>query len=160
MGELSRYRFLDNTVAKAALLDANLLTLRLSVRTDPDLLKTFKRINQFVLEDALLLEWILEQFPVIVTTAYVLAEASNLGNSLHGVTRNAWFLQLASYRFVDGRATCLYKPHRSTYRDGSIRSGGQRLSPLVNVGGGHHHGTAALRLPAVAKEKCTQLLRC
>jgi len=85
---------------KAAILDTNLLILHISAATDLSLLGRFKRISQFTFEDVLLLKWILQEFPRTITTSYILAEASNLGNSLSGVMRDAWFFQLASYALL------------------------------------------------------------
>jgi len=51
----------------------------------------------FTQEDALLLGWIIDQFGALVTTACVITEASNLGNSLSSYTRNGWFNSLANH---------------------------------------------------------------
>jgi hypothetical protein len=100
MGELDLEAFVPDFRRKTVILDANLLVLSLTASTDQSMLKTFKRVGAFTFEDALLLEWLLTQFAGIVTTAYVLAEASNLGNALSGANRDAWFAKLAQYSIL------------------------------------------------------------
>ena len=85
----SRERFL--------LLDANLLLLWITIRYDLRLLRTFKRIQGFTQDDAILLSWLVDQFKGIATTAHVVTEVSNLANSLSSQTRLEWFDNLAQF---------------------------------------------------------------
>ena len=80
---------------RSLLLDSNLLLLWLTAKYDMRLLGTFKRVQMFTQDDAVLLAWVVDQFGAVVTTAHVVTEASNLGNSLSSYTRNGWFKALA-----------------------------------------------------------------
>jgi hypothetical protein len=98
MGVLDLGSLFEGAGRKEAILDANMLVLDISSRVDVSLLHTFKRIkSMFTLEDVALLRWTLSQFREVVTTSYMLSEASNLGNSLTGRQREQWFTELASY---------------------------------------------------------------
>lgn len=98
MGVLEFDSFVTGAKRKDAILDANMLVLDISSKVDLSLLKTFKRVkSMFTVEDAALLQWTLSQFREVVTTSYILSEASNLGNSLSGHQRDRWFAHLAEY---------------------------------------------------------------
>jgi hypothetical protein len=79
------------------LLDANLLLLWITSKYDLRLLQTFKRVQTFSQRDALLLAWLVDRFQGVVTTSYVVTEASNLANALSSSTRAAWFSLLAEF---------------------------------------------------------------
>jgi len=79
------------------ILDSNLPILWITARYDLRLLATFKRVQMFSQDDAVLLAWTIDQFKSVVTTAHVVTEASNLGNSLSYNTRMGWFAFLAEF---------------------------------------------------------------
>jgi len=98
MGVLELDSLFEGAGRKDAVLDANMLVLDISSKVDLSLLQTFKRIkSMFRVEDVALLQWTLRQFKEVVTTSYMLSEASNLGNCLSGHQRDKWFAQLAAY---------------------------------------------------------------
>lgn len=65
---------------RIALLDTNLLLLRLAGGVDPTLLETFKRVTMFTVEDLNILAGLLKPFDNVITTPHVLTESSNLLN--------------------------------------------------------------------------------
>jgi rRNA-processing protein FCF1 len=79
------------------LLDSNLLLLWITAQYDLRLLATFKRVHMFRQDDAILLAWIIDQFDSVVTTAHVVTEVSNLGNSLSSNSRLGWFTVLGEF---------------------------------------------------------------
>jgi len=83
--------------SRSLLLDSNLLLLWITAQYNLRLLATFKRVQMFTQEDALLLAWIIDQFDAVVTTAHVVTEASNLGNSLSSNSRHGWFTALSEF---------------------------------------------------------------
>ena len=85
-----------NVSRQSVILDTNLLVLLITAAAGIDL-TSFKRIRSFVSEDIGLLNWLVSQFNGTVTTAYALAEASNLGNALSGRNRDRWFELLAEF---------------------------------------------------------------
>ena len=88
-----------------ALLDTNLLILEVSARVGPHVLGSFRRIStDFTAKDVRLLLAILSRFKAARTTAYVLAEASNLASGLTGSLRNAWFGELAQFALTTEEA--------------------------------------------------------
>jgi hypothetical protein len=98
MGIISFAQFVQGASRKTAILDTNLLILHVTANVDLQLINSFKRVkSNFVLEDVEMLAWVLDQFAEIVTTSYVLTEASNLGNGLTGRQRDEWFKALALY---------------------------------------------------------------
>ena len=66
---------------KIAILDTNLLVLWISSRLGFGSLPHFKRVKSSTEQDAWLSELLVRRFKGIATTAYVLAEASNLAMS-------------------------------------------------------------------------------
>ncbi len=58
----------------------------------------------FVESDVQLLHRLLEDYASISTTAYVLAEVSNLANKLSGQLRTDWYKALAEYAVVTAEA--------------------------------------------------------
>ena len=100
MGELSAALLSGGFAAKTAVLDTALLAVQLTALTDYNLFRSFKRVGAYTFEDAVLITWLLDQFHKVVTTAYVLAEVSNLGNALSGFHRDAWFAKLAGYALL------------------------------------------------------------
>jgi hypothetical protein len=79
------------------LLDSNLLLLLITAKYDMRLLATFKRVQMFSQDDAILLAWIVDQFKAVVTTTHVVTEVSNLGNSLSSKSRSGWFSVLSEF---------------------------------------------------------------
>lgn len=88
---------IENASSKTVILDSNLLLLRISFQVGLRRFRHFPRIQTFTEGDALLLDWTLGQFRSAVTTAYVMAEVSNLANKLSGQLRDDWFETLANY---------------------------------------------------------------
>lgn len=95
--------------SRGVLLDTNLLLLDVVGRHDPGLIRKHKRTATFSLEDFILLEELLDQFPTIVTTPHILAEVSNLSAQIHGSAipglRSAFAgrIQLLDERYCTGR---------------------------------------------------------
>jgi hypothetical protein len=77
-------------VGKPAILDANILLLYWCASFDPELIRTFKRLNCFQDEDIELLAETLKLFSAVHTTPHVLTEVSNLANSLPKWRREDW----------------------------------------------------------------------
>jgi hypothetical protein len=88
---------LTGSGTRSLLLDSNLLLLWITAQYDLRLLATFKRVQMFTQDDAILLAWIIDQFDSVVTTAHVVTEASNLGNSLSSNSRLGWFTALSEF---------------------------------------------------------------
>ena len=65
------------TAERIALLDTNVLLLKLVAETDVSLLRTFKRVQEFEERDIALLGKLLSEFNTLLSTPHVLAEASN-----------------------------------------------------------------------------------
>lgn len=65
------------TARRIALLDTNVLLLKMVAETDPSLLRTFKRVQTFEERDIALLDRLLSEFDTLLSTPHVLAEASN-----------------------------------------------------------------------------------
>jgi len=72
------------------ILDANILLLQWCASFDPELIRTFKRLNSFEFEDIDILRETLGVFSLIRTTPHVLAEVSNLANSLPSWRKRDW----------------------------------------------------------------------
>jgi hypothetical protein len=89
---------------KTAILDTNLILLMVSTRVGLHRFGSFARVKAFTIDDARLLLWILSHFKGVATTAYVLAEVSNLANKLSGTLRDEWFTELAKYAIVTDEA--------------------------------------------------------
>ena len=77
-------------IGKPAILDANILLLHWCSSFDPELVRTFKRLNSFEVEDIQLLGETLKVFSVIRTTPHVLTEVSNLANALPRWRKDDW----------------------------------------------------------------------
>jgi hypothetical protein len=75
---------------KPAILDSNLLLLHWCASFDSDLVRSFKRLSCFQIEDIELLSETLKVFSVLRTTPHVLTEVSNLANSLPGWVKEDW----------------------------------------------------------------------
>ena len=88
---------LAGSASRSLLLDSNLLFLWITAQYDLRLLATFNRVQMFTQDDAILLAWIIDQFHSVVTTAHIVTEASNLGNSLSSYSRNGWFTVLSEF---------------------------------------------------------------
>ena len=72
------------------ILDSNLLLLRWCGALDISLLKTFKRLQGFALDDIQVLGEVLSTLGAIKTTPHVLTEVSNLANALPSWKKFAW----------------------------------------------------------------------
>jgi hypothetical protein len=77
------------------ILDSNLLLLRWCGALDISLLKTFKRLQAFELNDIQTLGEILSLLGAVKTTPHVLTEVSNLANALPSWKKLAWANHLA-----------------------------------------------------------------
>jgi hypothetical protein len=134
MGELNLEPFIKDAGRKTAILDTNLLLLKLTAALNPKMLLTFKRIGTFTIQDAILLELVLAKFAHVVTTAYVLAEVSNLANALSGDQRQDWFMKLASFALMTEEShvpTRLLGTRNETIRFGIADSALASLSETV-----------------------------
>jgi rRNA-processing protein FCF1 len=83
-------------VGKRVLLDSNLLLVLLAGKLDSRLFGSFKRISTYSLEDYELLERLLRRFSILITTPHILAEVSNLANSLSEQWREDWLRSMAA----------------------------------------------------------------
>ena len=83
--------------SRSALLDANMLLLAISADVGFSRLRNFGRLQVFVEEDVQPLNDLLSRYARVMTTAYVLAEISNLANKLSGRLRDEWYTALARY---------------------------------------------------------------
>ncbi len=81
---------LKRHIGKPAILDSNLLLLSWCAGFDPELVTSFKRLNTFQREDIDLLSETLKVFSAVRTTPHVLAEVSNLANSLPKWMKDDW----------------------------------------------------------------------
>ena len=90
--------------SRSALLDTNLLLLAISGQVGFQRFRSFGRLQMFVESDVQLLRKLLEDYASISTTAYVLAEVSNLANKLSGPLRAEWYQALADYAVVTAEA--------------------------------------------------------
>lgn len=66
--------------ANGLLIDTNLLVLYLVGKTNKNRIPTFKRTQQYAVEDFELLERLIANFATLVATPHVLTEASNLSD--------------------------------------------------------------------------------
>lgn len=62
---------------QVAVLDTNVLLLLLVASVDISLLRTYKRVSQFTVQDAVALEDLLRPYPELATTPHVLSETDN-----------------------------------------------------------------------------------
>jgi rRNA maturation endonuclease Nob1 len=77
-------------IGKPAVLDSNLLLLQWCASFDRELVRNFKRLNCFEIEDIELLSETLRLFSTVRTTPHVLTEVSNLANSLPKWMKEDW----------------------------------------------------------------------
>jgi len=77
-------------VGKPAILDSNLLLLQWCASFDTEMVRSFKRLNCFQIEDVNLLSETLKVFSAVRTTPHVLTEVSNLANSLPKWVKEGW----------------------------------------------------------------------
>lgn len=89
--KLADYPSLRPHIGRPAILDSNLVLFQWCMAFDESLVKSFKRLNTFQIEDAVLLSETLELLGPLWTTPHVLTEVSNLANSLPSWTRESWF---------------------------------------------------------------------
>jgi hypothetical protein len=78
-------------IGKPAILDSNLLLLQWCASFDSELLRSFKRLNAFQIEDINLLSEAIKLFSAVRTMPHVLTEVSNLANSLPKWIKDDWF---------------------------------------------------------------------
>jgi hypothetical protein len=94
---LSLYdQFIEKHRANGLLIDTNLLLLYLVGRTNKNRIQTFKRTQQYTIDDFDLLEILVSRFATLITTPHLLTELSNLA-TLQGTERsrlNALFKQI------------------------------------------------------------------
>lgn len=88
---LAEHPLLSPHAGSAAILDANILLLYWCSQFDASLVKSFKRLNSFELNDVYLLFETLKVFRSLSTTPHILTEVSNLANSLKSWIREAWY---------------------------------------------------------------------
>jgi hypothetical protein len=81
---------LKSYVGKPAILDSNLLLLQWCATFDKELVRTFKRLNSFQIEDIDLLFETLKVFSAVRTTPHVLTEVSNLANQFPRWIKQNW----------------------------------------------------------------------
>jgi len=81
---------LKRYAGKPAILDSNLLLLHWCASFNPELVTSFKRLNTFRNEDIDILSDTLKVFSAVRTTPHVLAEVSNLANSLPKWIKEDW----------------------------------------------------------------------
>ena len=81
--------------SKGLLVDTNLLLLYLIGCYNPDQITSFKRTKSFTVEDFELLQLLLDQFDVIVTTPNILTEVSNLSNQLPETVRLDYYSEFS-----------------------------------------------------------------
>lgn len=155
MAILTFEAFVADASRRTAILDTNLLILLITARVGPRLLLHFKRVKSFASEDVALLTWVLSRFANVVTTSYVLTEASNLGNSLSGSDRAMWFTELARYATLATEAhipTSLLGSQPETIRFGFADSALRQLSKEFVV------VTAEHRLSGYLEDRDAQVL--
>jgi len=86
---------LDTYVGWPVVLDSNLLLLHWCSSFDPSLIRTFKRLNAFELDDLYVLAETLAVLGELQTTPHVLTEVSNLANSLPSWRKSAWSVHIS-----------------------------------------------------------------
>ena len=77
------------------LVDTNILLLYFLGAVDPSHIPTFKRTQQFVIEDYRTLTKVLALFSTVITTAHILTEVSNLSAQLKDPLRTRYFQTFA-----------------------------------------------------------------
>lgn len=85
------------TANRVALLDTNVLLLKLVAETDMSLLRTFKRVQVFEERDIALLGEVLSDFDALLTTPHVLTEISNFIDQAPAYRRQALIDSLRRY---------------------------------------------------------------
>src|ERR1035437_1863754 len=87
---------LDPFLGWPVVIDSNLLLLYWCARFDPLLIRTFKRLNAFDLNDIYILDQTLTTLGELRTTPHVLTEVSNLANALPSWRKPAWSVHISS----------------------------------------------------------------
>lgn len=98
---------IQNTQPHGVVVDTNILLLLLIGLIDKNLISTFKRLNTFIEEDFETLERFLSNYQNVFTTPTILAEVSNLSNSLYGKYQKKLYLILK--KFTNQHAKEIYK---------------------------------------------------
>ena len=137
------------------LLDSNLLLLWVTAQYDPRLLRTFKRVQMFTQDDAILLAWVVDRFKAIVTTSHVVTEVANLANSLTSRSRVGWFTALAEFSQISIEHT---EPLNSlAQREEFVRFGVTDCA-LSHLAGSYQVLTTDYRLSSYANAAGTAIL--
>jgi hypothetical protein len=106
---------------RVAVLDTNVLLLLLVASVDMSLLRTYKRVSQFTVQDATALDDLLRPFQVLATTPHVLSETDNFVDQAPAYRQRD--LKNGLIRFVE-RATERYRPAKElAIHDGFIPLG-------------------------------------
>jgi hypothetical protein len=92
---------------RTALLDTNILLLWLVADVDLSLLRNFKRVSQFTMQDAANLADLTQSFHYFVTTPHILTEASNFLD--HAPAYRRTDLKMALAKFIE-QSTEHYRP--------------------------------------------------
>lgn len=85
--------------AQVAVLDTNVLLLLLAVSVDISLLRTYKRVSQFTVQDATALGDLLRPFQELATTPHVLSETDNFAD--HAPAHRRQDLKNELIRFIE-----------------------------------------------------------
>jgi rRNA-processing protein FCF1 len=93
------------------LLDSNLLLLFLVGGYSLSLIRTFKRVSDYSVQDYRLLVEFLGSFKILVVTPHVLTEVSNLANSLPQGIKTEWFRSFAELLASQGSTPGLREHH-------------------------------------------------
>ena len=83
-------QLLQNYKGRGLLVDTNILLMYFVGAADPHLIGTFKRTQQFVLEDLDLLHRMFNWFGTVVTTPNILTEVNNLASQLPSNQARSW----------------------------------------------------------------------
>jgi hypothetical protein len=116
------------------ILDSNLLLLRWCGALDTSLLKTFKRLQGFAIDDIQVLGEVLSTLGAIKTTPHVLTEVSNLANALPSWKKFAWASHLAEQI---GLVEEHWEPASDILQDRSLRVFGLTDAALGRLAGTH-----------------------
>ena len=90
-------RLVAKYASRGIIVDTNVLLLLLVGLLDRQLLRTFKRTNQYIPDDFDLLVQFLRQFHRLVATPHILTEVGNLGGQLKATARADFFRLLADF---------------------------------------------------------------
>lgn len=83
-------------IGKSIALDSNLLLVLIAGSLGARLFNSFKRVNEYSIEDYELLVRLLKSFGALITTPHVLTEVNNLANSLRDSYKYEWHSYFAA----------------------------------------------------------------